>query len=81
MILKVFFSCVYKKKKRNTPGRQTVTIVKLLLRVFHFLNYYQNASIIGRNLSTPKDAPPIKPPSTSGFENNSFALEALQLPP
>ena len=33
------------------------------------------------NLSASNDAPPINPPSTSGLENNSFALPALQLPP
>ena len=27
------------------------------------------------------EAPPIKPPSTSGFEKSSFALPGLALPP
>ena len=31
------------------------------------------------NLSTAKEAPPIKPPSTFGLANNSLALPALQL--
>ena len=33
------------------------------------------------NDSACKDAPPINPPSTFGQANNSFELEALQLPP
>ena len=37
--------------------------------------------MIAEKESASKEAPPIKPPSTSTIENNSLALSGLQLPP
>jgi len=41
----------------------------------------QNESIIALKSATFNAAPPIKPPSTSGFAKSSFAFVGLQLPP
>lgn len=43
--------------------------------------YKNMASMIGKNVSALRAAPPINPPSTSSQANNSLALAALQLPP
>ena len=43
-------------------------------------NYFQ-ASMIPLKSGAFSDAPPMRPPSMSGFENSSGALLALQLPP
>ena len=41
----------------------------------------QAAATIARNSSDLSEAPPIRPPSTSGMVNSSRALPALTLPP
>jgi hypothetical protein len=41
----------------------------------------QTASTIAVKSSFLRAAPPISPPSTSGFEKISAAFEGLQLPP
>lgn len=45
------------------------------------LSGIQNASMIPKNDCASRAAPPIRPPSTSGFAKSSLALVGLQLPP
>ena len=43
--------------------------------------YFFQASMMPLKSAALSDAPPMSPPSMSGFENSSGALLALQLPP
>ena len=48
---------------------------------FYIGNPNQNAFTMPMNDAASRAAPPISPPSTSGFANSWGALEGLQLPP
>src|SRR5690606_2264592 len=47
----------------------------------HGLVYLAAAAAMARKSRATSDAPPIRPPSTSGRENSSAALAGLTLPP
>ncbi len=45
------------------------------------ISYQFQASTMPMKSAAASEAPPIRPPSTSGFANKALAFEGLQLPP
>lgn len=62
----------------NTVG---VGIYRFDLLQGQSLLNYSKAVTMPMNEAASSDAPPMRPPSTSGLANRALALEGLQLPP
>jgi len=64
-----------------TIAQKNCTKVNARRNIENYAPQRRTAARIARNSSAFSEAPPIRPPSTSGIANNSAAFPALTLPP